>query len=409
MVDTLTVVTPWFPSPAKPPQGSFVQAAVRAVAGEIGRVEVVHTDEWITPAGPTGRAVESSYRRYAARAVRPRLQNDGTWLSRVPALVRPRRRWDVHSRTVSRSLAAARAGRPFESAVVHGHVVLPGGLVAVEHAAAGARVVVTEHASYLADVLVEPRARDLYDEVVDRAAALLCVSAVLRDEVLEVFPHHRAKVHVVPNPVEMAGPPRPDGPATRPRRWLYVGSLIERKGPLRLLEAFAAGRRDEPDLELTLLGTGPQRPDVLARVRALGLDHAVHLLDPVAPAEVPQVMARHDLLVHPSHHETFGMTPVEAVAAGTPVLVARYPAAVEVLGAIEGLGGETFPVTEDPSVITAAYRRLRDGWAGLDLPRARSVLARRFGSPAVAAALISQYTGSPATPAAPPGQGQGAS
>ena len=39
MVDTLTVVTPWFPSPAKPPQGSFVQAAVRAVAGEIGRVE----------------------------------------------------------------------------------------------------------------------------------------------------------------------------------------------------------------------------------------------------------------------------------------------------------------------------------------------------------------------------------
>jgi glycosyltransferase involved in cell wall biosynthesis len=103
------------------------------------------------------------------------------------------------------------------------------------------------------------------------------------------------------------------------------------------------------------------------------------------------------------------MTPVEAVAAGTPVLVARYPAAVEVLGAIEGLGGETFPVTEDPSVITAAYRRLRDGWAGLDLPRARSVLARRFGSPAVAAALISQYTGSPATPAAPPGQGQGAS
>jgi glycogen synthase len=407
VVDTLTVVTPWFPSPAKPPQGSFVQAAVRAVAGEIGRVEVVHTDEWITPAGPTGRAVESSYRRYAARAVRPRLQDDGTWLSRVPALVRPRRRWDVHSRTVSRSLAAARAGRPFESAVVHGHVVLPGGLVAVEHAAAGARVVVTEHASYLADVLAEPRARGLYDEVVDRAAALLCVSAVLRDQVLEAFPHHRAKVHVVPNPVEMAGPPRPDGPAARPRRWLFVGSLIERKGPLRLLDAFAACGREEPDLELTLLGTGPQREDVLARVAALGLGHAVHVVDPVPPGQVPEIMARHDLLVHPSHHETFGMTPVEAVAVGTPVLVARYPAAVEVLGGVEGTGGATFPVTDDPAEIVAGYRRLRDAWERLDLSGARAVLARRYGSPAVADALISQYTGPPA--AAPLREGQKAS
>src|SRR4051794_40434569 len=243
MPETLTVVTPWFPSPNKPMQGSFVESQVRAVQPLTGRVDVLATEDWIAPRGPFVRGAQRRhYRHLTAAAVRPVLR-EGYWLTRLPVLVQPRKPWAVYARTVADSVRAARGGRPLDAAVVHGHVGLPGGLVAVENAPAGARVIVTEHASYLADVLAQPEARALYDETMHRADAWLCVSGVLRDQILEVFPHHAGKLHVVGNPVDFDGIRTREAKPERPRRWLYIGSLIERKGPLRLVDAFARCRR----------------------------------------------------------------------------------------------------------------------------------------------------------------------
>jgi glycosyltransferase involved in cell wall biosynthesis len=395
--ETLTVVTPWFPSPNKPMQGSFVESQVRAVQPLTGRLDVLATEDWIAPRGPfVRRAQRRHYRDVTAAAVRPVLR-DGYWLTRLPVLVQPRRPWAVYARTVADSVRAARGGRELDAAVVHGHVGLPGGLVAVENAQAGARVVVTEHASYLADVLAQPEARALYDETMHRAEAWVCVSGVLRDQILEVFPHHADKVHVVGNPVDFDGIRTRDAKPERPRRWLYVGSLIERKGPLRLVAAFARCRKEEPDLELTLLGEGAQKQQTLELIDSLGVADAVRVLDPVPPDEVPGLLTAHDLLVHPSRHETFGMTPVEALATGTPVLVARYAAAEEVLAGVEKEAGGLFDIGTGSSEIVEGYRDLRGRWDSVDPFAAREVLRSRYGFEAVAAGLNALYRGDTTT------------
>src|SRR3954447_399256 len=397
MPETLTVVPPWSPSPNKPMQGSFVESQVRAVQPVTGRLDVLATEDWIAPRGPFVRAAQNRhYRALTAAAVRPVLQN-GYWLTRLPVLVQPRRPWAVYARTVADSVRAARGGRSLDAVVVHGHVGLPGGLVAVENAPRGARVVVTEHASYLAEVLAQPEARALYDETMHRVDAWVCVSGVLRDQILEVFPHHADKVHVVGNPVDFDRIPTQAVKPERPRRWLYIGSLIERKGPLRLVAAFARCRQEEPDLELTLLGEGAQKQETLDLIDELGLTDAVRVLDPVPPDEVPGLLVAHDLLVHPSRHETFGMTPVEALATGTPVLVARYAAAEEVLAGVEKEAGGLFDIGTGSDEIVEGYRDLRDRWDSVDPFAAREVLRSRYGFEAVAAELDALYRGETTT------------
>lgn len=397
MPETLTVVTPWYPSANKPFQGSFVESMVRAVQPITGRLDVLATEDWIAPRGPfVARAQRRHYRDVTATAIRPVLDG-GVWLTRLPVLVQPRRPWAEYARTVADGVRVARGGRPLDAAVVHAHVGLPGGLVAVENAQAGARVVVTEHASYLADVLAQPEARELYDETMHRADAWVTVSGVLREQLLQSFPHHADKIHVVGNPVDFAGiRPREAKPA-RPRRWIYIGSLIERKGPLRLVAAFARCRLEEPDLELTLLGDGAQREEVLALIAELGVADAVRILPPVPPEHVPALITAHDLLVHPSWHETFGMTPVEALATGTPVLVARYAAAEEVLCGIEKDAGGFVDIGSGWQEIADGYRDLRDRWDTVDPFAAREVMRSRYGFDAVAARLDALYQGGPAT------------
>ncbi|HYJ76448.1 MAG TPA: hypothetical protein VEV65_12655, partial [Kineosporiaceae bacterium] len=149
MPETLAVVTPWWPSPHMPMRGSFVEAQVRAVRPTTGRIDVLATDGWIAQRALFVRGAQRRhYRDLSATAVRPVLQ-DGYWLTRLPVLVQSRPTWADYARTVADGVRAARSGRKLDAAVVHGHVGLPGGLVAVENAPAGARVVVTEHASYL--------------------------------------------------------------------------------------------------------------------------------------------------------------------------------------------------------------------------------------------------------------------
>ncbi|HVN12120.1 MAG TPA: glycosyltransferase [Kineosporiaceae bacterium] len=397
MPETLTVVTPWYPSPNKPFQGSFVESMVRAVRPITGRLDVLATEDWIAPRGLfVRRAQRRHYRDVTASAVRPVLQ-DGAWLTRLPVLVQPRRPWAEYARTVAGSVRAARGGRLLDAAVVHGHVGLPGGLVAVENAPAGARVVVTEHASYLAEVLAQPEARELYDETMHRADAWITVSGVLREQLLQTFPHHADKMHVVGNPVDFTAIRPREAKPERPRRWIYIGSLIERKGPLRLVAAFARCRREEPDLELTLLGDGAQRDEVRALIAELGVEDAVRILSPVPPSQVPPLITAHDLLVHPSWHETFGMTPVEALATGTPVLVARYAAAEEVLAGVEKEAGGLVDIGAGWEEIADGYRDLRDRWDSVDPFAAREVMRSRFGFDAVAARLDAVYRDEPAT------------
>ena len=79
------------------------------------------------------------------------------------------------------------------------------------------------------------------------------------------------------------------------------------------------------------------------------------------------------------------MTVVEAVAAGMPVLVTRCGGPEETLAGIEDAAGQLIDIEENAESISDGYWQLAARFEqGLDLERARAVLADRYGYEAVA-------------------------
>ncbi|WP_051940351.1 glycosyltransferase family 4 protein [Phaeacidiphilus oryzae] len=396
----LAVVTPWYPSLNRPFAGSFVRTMTAAVADRFGSVGLYHPEDWRRPDDPAEAELAGrAFARLAGPAtgrvpVEPRTTAEGWELTRVPAVIRTKRNYADWGRTHEEALRAVLPGGVIDADVVHGHVGTYGGWCAVRLARPGARVVVTEHAAFLDRVLDQPAALAMYDEVLERAHVFLCVGDALRRQIAGYLPHHAEKLRVLPNAVDFDARAMREEPFDgRLRRLLYVGALNERKGTAKLLRAFAALLAEDPELTLTLVGPEDAPGEAARLAGELGVAGRVELLPPVPPQAVPGLLHRHDLLVHPSSWETFGMTVIEAVAAGTPVLATRCGGPEETLAGLEGTAGELIEVDEDPRVIADGYRRLRarSESGGLDLAEARSRLAARYGLPAVGAALAGVY------------------
>jgi glycogen(starch) synthase len=384
-------VTPWYPTLDQPYRGAFVRAAALATSPACGGITVYHCDDWAHWLSPRESAqVDRAYRALLPIAASSRPRADGG--ARVIYLPIPSRAGATYAKIARRhaSVLAGALGAGVDAEVVHAHVGLPSGWAAMQAARPGARVFVTEHASYLPRVLAETEARAMYDELLSRCTGFFAVGERVRRPLVATFPHHADRISILPAPVTF-GPVRPHL-VRELRRWLFVGALIPAKGVLRLLEAFAICRLREPTLTLTLAGDGELRDALADRSAELGLSDAVTLTGPVPPDQVPVLMRRHDLLVHPSRSETFGATVVEAVAAGLPVLVTRCGGPEETLAGIEDAAAQFVEVADDPETLAAGYERLRARFpGGLDLPRARRELERRYGYAAYAEAQVREW------------------
>jgi glycosyltransferase involved in cell wall biosynthesis len=135
--------------------------------------------------------------------------------------------------------------------------------------------------------------------------------------------------------------------AKRPLRFLYVGSVIARKGVPVLLDAWQ--RLAPRDAELWLAGSiGPRERPLLPELPG------VRYLGQVPRAEMPRLYGECDVFVLPSLFEGFGLVVLEALAAGLPVISSPHTGAVDVVRS--PALGEIVPVL-DAEALTAALRR----------------------------------------------------
>lgn len=393
----LTVATPWYPTNHQRMAGSFVaeQSRLAARLDDVragGGVHVVHGEEW---AG--GTAADADRLRPAFDATLDALRGSGG--TRVPGAIGPVDRvpvftvggddWGRRGEALVRDVR--RVVGEFASPVVHGHVGYLGGLLAARLAEPGARVVATEHSTALRDVLAQPQARDHYAELVDRAAAVLCVSELVRRQVLERVDDPHGRVRVLANPVDFAGAARRAAAPTRLARWVFIGGLSERKGVLRLARAFAIAAREDPEVTLSMYGTGALRDQVASIARDAGVADRLHLHGVLGHRELLDALPGYDVLFAPSTYETFHLAVPEAVAAGLPVVVTRSGGPEEALAGVEDRVGRFVDVEESPDQLVDAWRELSRGLDGLDLDGARAELDARYGLDAVRSRLAEAY------------------
>ena len=106
-----------------------------------------------------------------------------------------------------------------------------------------------------------------------------------------------------------------------------IGRLVEQKGQLLLIDAVADAVAEGADVTLTLVGDGPMRSEIEARIAERGLTPRVTVAGWLAEAGVRSEIARAHALVMPSFAEGLPMVIMEAMATGRAV-VATYVAGI---------------------------------------------------------------------------------
>jgi glycosyltransferase involved in cell wall biosynthesis len=173
-----------------------------------------------------------------------------------------------------------------------------------------------------------------------RAEAVVTVTEWMREQLLQsVRGLDAGRVHVVSEGVE--APTGDDArrlPRRGPLRVLFVSTLFSYKGAGLLVDALGRLRVRRPELDWVcrIVGRDPSGGEtsraLRARIDAGGVADRVTLVGPVSPEQVWDEYAGADLFVYPSQLESFGLPPLEAMAAGVPVIASAAPAVREVVG-----------------------------------------------------------------------------
>jgi len=141
----------------------------------------------------------------------------------------------------------------------------------------------------------------------------------------EVYEVSQEKVTVIPNGVSL-DLIRSVSKEKEPLKVLYVGRLIEHKHVDWLLTAMKTVLTSYPKASLHIIGDGPQRDFLESYAHKLGITSAVRFYGTLSNRlEVVEHMKSASVFVLPSTREGFSMVTLEAMAAGTPVVVMKAP------------------------------------------------------------------------------------
>lgn len=150
---------------------------------------------------------------------------------------------------------------------------------------------------------------------------------------------------------------------------VFLGRLVSDKGCDLALRALALLKQDGLRPSFTVIGDGPETPDLRRLVRELDLSAQVRFMGTVREGR-GKIVAQHKIMVVPSTwEEPFGVVALEGIAAGCAVVAARSGGLPEAVGPC----GVLFPKS-DAAALASALKRLLTN----DLERER-LLAERAG------------------------------
>ena len=194
------------------------------------------------------------------------------------------------------------------------------------------------------------------------------------------------RVPVVPNPVNLARFQCVRAPSDQVRL-ISAGRLSPEKNQALMLQAFRLALDENPDLTLTIAGSGPEEQKLQTLCRELYLDESVRFLGHVE--DVSPILAEGDVFLLSSRYEGLPIAMLEAMASDLPIIATDVGGVRDLVS--DGENGFLIP-SEDADAMAKAIVRLAHDPALRARMGARSAqIAMRFDSRLAAEAYLNQY------------------
>jgi L-malate glycosyltransferase len=244
------------------------------------------------------------------------------------------------------------------------------------------KVVTTLHGTDITIVGQDPSFHSITKFSIEKSDALTAVSRYLKQETADAFGCTASRIDVIPNFIDpkvydrsrYAGPGRAQFDGDR-KVLMHISNFRPVKRIKDVVRVYAKTNASVPSV-LVMVGDGPDRHDAEQEARQLGVEKSVQFLgkiDSVAP-----LLAAADLFILPTNSESFGLSALEALASGTPVIGAKAGGLPEVVK--DGETGVLCAVGDVDGMSGAAIELLRDDskWSTMSSAAAADARAR-FG------------------------------
>ncbi len=233
------------------------------------------------------------------------------------------------------------------------------------------RLLTTLHGTDITIVGQDPSFYAITKFSIEKSDHITAVSEYLRDETVRAFGCTGCEVDVIHNFIdpdiynrEKYPPVLKDQLGQSRPVMMHVSNFRAVKRVRDVVRVFAEVNKQMPCV-LVMIGDGPDRPAAEEEARSLGVDGSVSFLgklDQIAP-----LLAAADLFVLPSQTESFGLSALEALASGVPVIGTRAGGLPEVIrdgetgilcevGDVAGMAGAALAILEDPNRWSAMSR-----------------------------------------------------
>jgi glycosyltransferase involved in cell wall biosynthesis len=134
--------------------------------------------------------------------------------------------------------------------------------------------------------------------------------------------------------------------------------LIKRKSPDLLISAFARVLKVVPDAKLVIAGSGREEDNLSRQIKDLTIINSVFMVGKLSKEKIAQLMAAADIFVLPSKGESFGLSLLEASAAGVPVVCSNAGGVPEIFQ--DGFNALLYPPGDDNAMAKAIICLIQD-------------------------------------------------